>query len=588
MARVAAEPHDPETDAEWGARDALLALLFLAAAAIPRVLGISELGFHSDEGIFLAIAANPTPSDVWRNNLVGPHPPANVLLLHAMTAISWDPLWLKSVHLVAGVLCAGLAYAFGRQLLNRWAGSAFATLVAFSPALIELSRVVRNYAPGFALLLVAGIALARWHHTRDGRWLYGFAIAQLLAATWHFTFVTVFLGMNVAIAVALLEWRAPLREWLRAGAVQLPLAAFYGFAVFTQVAPHREDLAATSRELYRVDYELATSGDVLPAAIAPFREVLAHLANPELAPWLLASAIAGAVALAIARRWFALALLVAPLPFAFALQALGIAPIGGTRHSAYLFVSLFGLVSACAWAVPTASKRLDATVLGVVPEAIACGLAAYYVASTMQLMEGRVETKRGLVSGVRNITAIEAPTRRVDVAQTADLLAKLPDDGEIALLSYNAMLVLRPHLAPGPMRYAPEEPVHFHHRGRDYYYVPDELPSLSPTRLRAALSAFDAHFGFQPAGRVWVPHAGWELYAPSLTETFRVVYRGDKANQRHGQHRNDQGQPIVSVIDLAALAGLPTVTAEEERRRIGRYVHMRTTAGLDGELAPLD
>ena len=129
---------DSVSRAAWTRDDFWWAVALVTAGLGLRLLGIHELGLHSDEAIFISIGGNDSAIEAWRNSLVGPHPPANYLMLHWMTAISWSPLWLKSGSLVGGALAVGLAYAVGRELFDRWAGLAMGGLVAFSPALIEV------------------------------------------------------------------------------------------------------------------------------------------------------------------------------------------------------------------------------------------------------------------------------------------------------------------------------------------------------------------------------------------------------------------------------------------------------------------
>ena len=118
---------------------------------------------------------------------------------------------MRAVPLVFGLATVILVPMALRPWLDwreRWL---LALLIALSPLLIHYTRLVRPYAPVGLMGFLAMIALWRWWHEQDRRWLLLFVPAAVLSA-WLHALVAVFTG-------AALTWFgvAALIEWWRQG-----------------------------------------------------------------------------------------------------------------------------------------------------------------------------------------------------------------------------------------------------------------------------------------------------------------------------------------------------------------------------------
>jgi len=176
-------------------RRTLLGVLVLVGAAL-RLTGVDGFLINPDEAMFLQTANREHLNDVFGTSLFHAHPPASYYIYHAVGLATRDIFWLRMPPFLAGVAMIGLAWWLGREVAGARGGLALAWLVTFSPGLIELSSVCRNYTFAFAFLLAALAGMARF--VAGGRWrdyalfvggfmadrgkLFGWAVAGLMAA----------------------------------------------------------------------------------------------------------------------------------------------------------------------------------------------------------------------------------------------------------------------------------------------------------------------------------------------------------------------------------------------------------------------
>jgi hypothetical protein len=330
---------------EFDERDARAGRIALGALIVTgfvlRIARTQEYGFNLDEAQFVYFGAADSLASVWRFVMsISPHPPANIALLHFLQKVSWNPLWLRLPSVLSGTLLIWLAHRFGRALFGPAAGLAMAVLVTFSPVMIELSRVCRNYAPGFVFLLLSVHLMVRHLQTNRPQPLAAFAITAPLAGVWHYVFPVVFVALDLVVAIELLLRRRPWRAWLAVALAHLPFAATMGFLYLVHVSQIPEFIVGFHQDLYR-----SMLSPAIVDFIDPFREVWHYLELSAFSEIFLGLSVLGAFCLLINGERLGLLVCVVPLAVAYAFSWADKIPLGGSRHSAYIFPFLFGLVA---------------------------------------------------------------------------------------------------------------------------------------------------------------------------------------------------------------------------------------------------
>ncbi len=112
--------------------------------------------------------------------------------LYFVLAWGWAQLFgsgeaaLRSLSALAGTAMVPLAYLAAARLFSRRVGVIAAALAALNPFLIWYSQEARAYAVYMALAALSFLCFVAALHTREVRWLAGWAIASALALTSHF------------------------------------------------------------------------------------------------------------------------------------------------------------------------------------------------------------------------------------------------------------------------------------------------------------------------------------------------------------------------------------------------------------------
>lgn len=489
-----------------------------------RIARVHEYGLHPDESQFLWVALARTWTELWHWGTVeSPHPLANVVLLHLITRVSRDLLWLRLPSVLAGTFLIWISHRFARELFGRAAGLAMAVLVTFSPGLIDLSSVCRNYAPGLALLVAALWFLARFLH--DGRWrdLRLFALMELLAATWVFSFAIVFAAMNLTLAVAFLRQRAGIRSWAKAALYQLPLVALLGLLYVTQVSRLPPATVTFHHMIYGKELSLS-----LHAPLEPLRGVWQYLMPAALSEPLLWLSLVGLVGL-VARGEHSKALLFAsPVVLAYGAMWARQMPLGNTRHGVYLFPFLFGLVASLVPELRRGFAPRSPRRVALVAGAVLAVAAATYVGAAL-LDYGRPAAFEELPLG--HGRELLTYYRQEDVSRSFELLEQGAGPNDVVMMSIVGVLELRTHLATcltpeeesrdTPWSFPPLTPMRYGHRGVMFYMSGAGGMMFTAEGFVRAVRDIRARYGLANVSRVWAIRSAIES---SLTEDFRRRY----------------------------------------------------------------
>ncbi|MCH8333633.1 glycosyltransferase family 39 protein, partial [Candidatus Sumerlaeota bacterium] len=477
---------------------ASLACLFLVLLGFAlRLPKINAYAFNPDEAIALMTAGNATLGEVWTNTLPNTHPPANHFLLHFMLKISRSPAWVRLASLLAGTYLIWITIAFTRKLFGDAAGLTAGALVALSPNLIDLSRVCRNYGPGLALQLTALYFLVRFFRSWRWRDFFLYTAFELMASPWHYSFIVVPLAMKIILGGELIRRRARGKDWLIVIASALPLMALMTFLYFAHIR-------VISPGMVRW-YDLVIP-EQLTFAPGAFLSPLIQLSRYLLTGWLgkplfYVAILSGAMLLKSGRR-LEFFLCVTPVAVAYAFLMLGLIPLGGSRQSSYLFPFLFALVGVqaplllCGYRTKRwgSSLRRDRAA-GQEGETIQNDISAvprWRVAGVLLLLGVyAVNALASTFSDRPHTSQPELITRRADLDEFLSKLQERVAPGEIILLSYQAYMVLKLHLDPGPSSFAPGRSAGLDHGLLRMRYTPHGGWTLAPEAFRRPVAKLD-------------------------------------------------------------------------------------------------
>lgn len=138
-------------------RRGLFALAILAPGFAIRILWAQDRSLRADEAVHFLTVNLPGVLDVYRESLNNAHPPLFFLLLHFWVRLGSSEFFLRLLSVLLGTVFLWLAYRWVLILSGRPAALLSLAVLSFSPAMVELSAEVRDYA--LLLLLMAASLL---------------------------------------------------------------------------------------------------------------------------------------------------------------------------------------------------------------------------------------------------------------------------------------------------------------------------------------------------------------------------------------------------------------------------------------------
>ena len=547
-----------------------------------RIAAAGRYALNPDEVMFVFTAGQPSLAETWRESLSNVHPPGNYFLLHLWLRAGDSELWSRLPSILCGTGLIVAAYCFGTHFGGRIGGLTVAFLVTFSPGLIELSRVGRNYMPGMLCVTIALACLLRfWRDQREGRggwgFFYAFALFEFLSAFWFYSLVLIYLAANLLLAIDLARRREAMKAWMRVLGAQIPLGILLIVFLLTHVLRFPEGLVNWMHEALAEEFSISAR-----AILFPLIQALRYLAGPVAGKGAFYVLAVGGLALAAGRRWMELGLCAATLLLAYGFAWADALPLGETRYSAYLWPFLFGPIAAAAaesisgfarigrdtkrlaarWAGTKAGTREDdaRSVAGraeagrdssgprrLIGQGIALGLAVLFLNSAAgHYADGVTWDPVGGFDPKRT----ELPATKQELLSATETLQGEIAEGDVVLLSYQSLLVLRRFWGLPPVHYDPYSDFEFEHDGMWLVYRAVSDPWIMDAE--AFLRKFADLAAEKPLtgrARVWSFRAGWD---PSLAESFRRDYPGlalDWEEIRLSRHR-------LFMIDAATAAQL--------------------------------
>jgi hypothetical protein len=511
--------------------------LLLVSGFLLRIARTGEYGLNPDEAQLVWVGAAATLADMWAyETLVSPHPPGIFFLFHYMLQISWDPLWLRLPAVLGGTFSIWLSYRFARELLGARVGVAIAWLVAFSPPLLELSRIARNYAVGFAFIVLALFLFVRFLKTHRWRYFAGYTAAATIAVAWHYFFIVVFIALKLVLAIQLLRQRAPLRSWLGVGAIQLCFAGAMMLLYLQHIAVLPPDLTRM------LDFSYRGKAEVGAFALLDQLNSLWHFLAPGWAciPLMILCGV-GIVVLAAGRRWLALGFCTLPLLVALGFSWSSTIPLGGSRHSAYLFPFLFLLVACNAPEITTGYRATRSNLARLAPRlrwlepggapslwaagwgsAAAAALAALFAVGSLLEYNGESDRYPFAKGGYQGYELVRR-YHQADVERAFELLAEYAGPNDWVLLDFEGAYALRLYFQLRPIL-RPDEadliqrdislivagtvgPQRHRHDGVQYYHSGSFHPELSAVWKN--LKRVRKYYHLKMPRKVWLMQGAW-------------------------------------------------------------------------------
>jgi hypothetical protein len=443
-------------------------IALLGAAALVRLVGLSDWWLNPDEGIYYSVLTRAEFAGFWREAMENAHPPLYYLILRSLSLVTWDFYWLRVFSVLCGVAAVWGAWAAARELARAGetaaeraggeadqedaargavdgegssgtdgavrvgvAGLLAALILAFAPGAVALSQVMRPYMLQLALLTWALHFWLRHARTCAARDLTAYITLLCLALLTHYSSILA-LGVFVAASAVLAGARGFGTPEARRLATShlLPLALLATLWVLHLSVLADSALADEALDGWLGPYMVHTPGDAWLAFLG-FQHLVAR-------PWSrgpMALFLLGAVALSATRRARSVWVFAGgALAVGLTTGALGLYPFGSTRHSTW---ALAFTVPAIGW--------LGGTLAEAARDHTGLRRAAPLLLSALMLAFGGP-----LGSALGMDRAPWAPTdrvlRRTDVAR---MLGILEPDGEpeLVLASAQTFYLLAPFYA---------------------------------------------------------------------------------------------------------------------------------------------
>jgi hypothetical protein len=521
--------------------------LLVVSGFLLRIARTGEYGLNPDEAQLVWIGASTTPSDVWAyETLVSPHPPGIFYLYHYMLQVSWNLVWLRLPAVLGGTVSIWLSYRLARELMGSRAGVAIAWLVAFSPPLMELSRIARNYAAGFAFIVLALYLFVLFLKTERWKYFAAYTAAATMAVLWHYFFLVVFVGIKVVVAIEFLRRREPFSSWLRVGAIQSVFAAAMMFLYLQHISVLPPNLVNLLDFTYRPKTDIEVS-----VLLGQFSALWQFLAPGWAGIPLMLLCASGAVVLAAARQWLALSFCTVPLLVALAFSWTSTIPLGGSRHSAHLFPFFFLLVAANAseittcyratrsnlaslseslrWLEPGSSSSLSVAAWGSGAAAV---LAAFFAVTSLLDYNGEADRYAFVQPGYHGFELVRRYSQ-ADVDRAFELLTEHAEPADWVLLDFEGSYALRLYLQMPPMLHPSRTdlverdmamivansigPQQRKHAGVQYYHAGAFHSGLR--NVWKNLNQVKKYYGIELPEKVWLMQGAW---SPPFMDRFKL------------------------------------------------------------------
>jgi hypothetical protein len=337
-------------------REVWLPLLVLAGGLLARLYEAWAYFLNTDEALHNLLASQSSLALSYKAALTNAHPPLLILVLYYWRSLGQSELMLRLPSVLAGTACCWIIFRWLKQVTDRSTAFIGLLLFAFSPALIELSAEVRQYALLLFFMSSCLYLSERALRENSSFLMVLFSLSLCGALLTHYSSLIFAFTMGLYMLIRLSPYRERIRLAAVWGAGQIAALALASYFLITHVAELKrrgmaQGIAETwlRKSIFHVG-ENHVLVFIAAQTLRVFTYLLSHGVGGTLA---LLAFLVGIISLLKWKRTCMeprpllreLALLLG-LPFVVNCGAAlaGLYPYGGTRHNAFL--ALFALSGA--------------------------------------------------------------------------------------------------------------------------------------------------------------------------------------------------------------------------------------------------
>ncbi|MFZ1007279.1 MAG: glycosyltransferase family 39 protein, partial [Candidatus Sulfotelmatobacter sp.] len=334
-------------------QESLLPLLVLAAGLLARLYEAWAYFLNPDEALHNLLASQTSLALSYKAALTNAHPPLLILVLYYWRSLEQSELMLRMPSVLAGTACCWIAYRWLKLVTDRSTAFIGLLLFAFSPALIELSAEVRQYAL-LLFFMSSCLYLSERSLRENSSFLMAlFSLSLCGALLTHYSALIFAFTLGVYMLVRLYPYRERIRLIATWAAGQIAALALASYFLITHVAElKRRGMAEGIAETW-LRKSIFHAGEnhalvfIATQTLRVFTYLLSHGVGGTLA---LLAFLVGIISLL---RWKRASGEERPSPRELALllglsfvvncgaALAGLYPYGGTRHNSFL--ALFAL-----------------------------------------------------------------------------------------------------------------------------------------------------------------------------------------------------------------------------------------------------
>lgn len=495
-----------------------IALVVVAAGLGSRLWAASGRYLNPDEALHYMVINQPSAFLAYKASLQEAHPPLLYLLLYFWHFLGRSELMLRLPSVLAGAAFCWFTFKWMGLFFGRRASLIGVVIATFSPAMINLSAELRQYALLLFCMAAALYFLGRGLQENSSRDIWCFSVFLYLAILSHYSAVFFAITIGVYVIVRIAGSPTPRRlisAWLVG---QLGAVAIYGFLYWTQVSKATSNIQYWEIPFSQYYFHWQNGdGDLFFFLKENTSKIIVYLFKQEyVSQAMLGFIIAGVVLLFIRGlvpprgrpRSCHLGILVT-LPFlaAWGASIAGVYPYIGSRHTIFL----------APFAIAAASYLLAA----VSREKVWPGLAIAVV-----LMAASFSSEDPATARISNDNQ-----RRTLMVGALDFIHRSVPRNEAILSDLQGSVVL-PYYLCGPREMIRFDKSHgdFSDFSCDGYSVLGEnsrIWKLHAGNFGSEFKKMVRDHALKPGDRVWVFQTGWgtnlDVELPGYSRQFRCL-----------------------------------------------------------------